>query len=138
MKIRYAVVTLLFLVSVLITGATMADYMPPWSYIGLDQTIYSGESFDQKTAIGGGTEPLTAVLTAYGNLTVNHPDTFAYHNQIFFDVTYTPGWTGTDSVAFSILDTRGGVSRSVCVLTVLPAPVPVEVSTWGGIKALFE
>lgn len=87
----------------------------------------------------GGTEALWATLTtSFGHLTVSHPDSFEYFNQIYFDVSYTPGWTGTDSVVFTIIDTIGAKARYVCVLTVLPITVPVEHPAWGRIKALHE
>ena len=137
MKRLFTFVFVVVVLSLLTAAARPADYMPPTAYVGPDQAVNPGESFIL-TAIASGTRPLTGVLIYGEQFTIDHPDTFVYTNPIYFNVTYTPGWTGTDNVYFQIIDTFDSVAMSFCYLTVLTGDVPVKKSTWGAIKGLYD
>ena len=69
---------------------------------------------------------------------MHHPDTFDYTTQVYFDVSHTPGWTGTEAVRFILFDFVPTADTAYAYIIVLPSGVEVEKTSWGAIKSFYS
>jgi hypothetical protein len=95
--------------------------------------VLGGPDFDQLRFLAGTDYALPGpgetILTRQGGIGSD------FQVESFFDMTYQIEWVGALG---SVLEGHAGTDTAITRIAVCPAPVPVEETTWGTLKALYQ